>query len=187
MTLEAPLTPTKVKERSAEATRHLCETLQLPTLATKDLAYLALALAEAASEEAEHNVEFNRRVRELYEKIAPPKKLAKPKQTTAWPQPTKEELMIPLRAVGRVDPERIAPFAPTDPYALLELFGPAQLPRALYLHTLDNLKRAVPFVQARHPHTRPTNMGRKDAIVDYIMRYVTQPDEPDVARSQQAG
>ncbi|HUY77839.1 MAG TPA: hypothetical protein VMV29_13795 [Ktedonobacterales bacterium] len=181
MTLEAPLTATSVKERSAAATRHLCETLQLDTLAPKDLTYLALALTEVASEEAEHNSEFNRRVRELYEMIAPTKKPAKPRSPSSWQRPTKEELMKPLKAVGTVDPSRIAPYAPPDPYALLELFGPEQLPRVLFLRTLENLKRAVRIVQARHPGTKPSNMGRKDAIVEYIMRYVTEPAE---AKSQ---
>jgi len=179
MTIEAPLTPTAVKERSAAATRHLCETLHLETLAPKDLSYLALALAEVASQEAERNTEFNRRIRELFETITPPKKAAKPQppSSSLWKQPTKEELMAPLKAVGSVDESRIAPYAPPDPYALLDLFGVEQLPRALYLRTLANLKRAVPFVQAQHPGTRPTSMAKKDAIVEYIMRYVTQPSE----------
>jgi len=177
MTIEAPVTPGALKERSAAATRRLCETLRLESLTPKDLSYLALALTEAAAQEAESNTAFNQRLRELYHTLTPPKKVARgsrPEPTIK--RPTQEDLTKPLQAIGTVDPSRIRPYAPPDPYALLDLYGAEQLPLSLFRYTLDSLKRTVPIVQARHPGTRPTNMGRKDSIVEYVMRYVTEPD-----------
>ena len=177
MTVEVGLTPAALKERSAAATRHLCETLHLESVEPRDLTYLALALAEVAAQEAERNTTFNQRVRELYETITPPKKAAKASTDPSIRRPTREEILAPLKAVGTVDQSRIAPYAPPDPYALMELFGVEQMPRAMYRYTLDNLKRSVPFIQARHPGTKPSSMAKKDAIVEYIMRYVTEPTE----------
>lgn len=177
MTGEAKPTAAALKERSAAATRHLCETLHLEGVEPRDLNYLALALTEVAAQEAERNSAFNQRIRQLYEAIIPPKKVVKTRGASSIQRPTQAEILAPLRAVGTVDPERIAPYAPPDPYALMDLFGAEQLPRALYRYTLDNLKRAVPFVQAQHPGTKPTSMAKKDAIVEYIMRYVTEPAE----------
>lgn len=158
-----------MKERSAQATRELCQALGLEGVVPKNLQYLALALTEAAASEARRNPAFADCVADLYRKYLPPPPIKRGGTRTprSYRVPT-------YRAVGTVDNSLIAPGTRPDPYAMLQLLGKDQLPSALKELGRDGLKEAVAVVQERHPGTRPTNMGQIKPMVDYILTHVQQ-------------
>lgn len=155
--------PTTIQQRSAEATRVLREVLGL-----EDLKLLAAALAEVAADEAAHNHQFAQRIRETYHQIE------EMKRPTPKPVRRNEPLakLVPIVPPGEI---RIDPHAPLDPYILIRLYGGHQLRAALDGYTLASLKEASATTQERNPGTKPTNKGRKDAIIDYIVEHVAGP------------
>lgn len=129
----------------------------------KDLKRLAAALAEAAAEEVVRNRAFADRVRALYAEV--PASTRKPPGVTAF-----DIDLVPIR---RIEGREIDPAAPLDPYFLLDLYGPAQLEKALGLFPLAKLKEASATVERRHPGTKPTNRGSKAALIAYIVDRLT--------------
>ncbi len=79
----------------------------------------------------------------------------------------------PLVPIRRIEGYRADPFSPPDPLFLTRLYGDHQLDRALQDYTLDFLKLTAANVQAAHPGTKPASMAKKQAVIDYIVRYST--------------
>ena len=168
-------TPT-VQEQSAAATRDLCQALGLGTLKPAQLKLLTVALARAATEEAQQNEMFRQRVQMLYQSLIPvkaPKPPKPPKEVTGRRQKVK------LEPIGTVDETELNPYAPPNPWALQRLYGDHQLAAALERYSPQALKEALPAVQERYPGTKPKRVT-KPGIIDYIvemLRPVTGPSE----------
>lgn len=128
-----------------------------------DLRRLTIALAEAAAQELVGNRPFAARVRALYDEVP-----ATPSRASA-PDPFATQL-VPIKMVPGRD---INPAAPLDPYFLLEVYGASQLETALNLFPVAKLKEGAAMVERHHPGTKPTNRGRKAALVEYIVRYAS--------------
>jgi hypothetical protein len=64
---------------------------------------------------------------------------------------------------------RTDPFSSPIPDHLVRVFGRPQLARALHEYTVAALKETADQYQARHPGTKPTNRGRRDALTAYII------------------
>jgi hypothetical protein len=159
-----------VQERSALATRTLCQALGLGTLKPADLKFLALALTEIASAEIKDRAGFGERVSAAFEQVRA-NYSAKGKGATSKGKSTGAG-MKPLVPIGNVDPARFAPSARTDPYALLDLYGSQQLEAALSRYPASELKKAAALVEERNPGTKPPARASKPALIEYIVRYV---------------
>jgi hypothetical protein len=150
-----------LRERGAEATRNLREAMRLPTNAG-DTGILSTALAEAAAEEGRQNPRFAGEVRRRYEALLGERR----------PAPQPRGALPPLKPVRTDLPFRlIDPFAPPDPQFLIQVYGRHQLEQALARYSVSVLKRTVAVIERQHPSTKPTNRGRKDAVISYIVKY----------------
>lgn len=165
-----------VAQRTAEATRVSAEYLHF-----EDQKRAAAALAEAAAEAVQRDRAFAARVQALYDDMAPP-------PPPAPRQPRQPAGQTGGRARGGAKVAKVAPdinlipikyipgyeadsSAPPDPYLLLEMYGPAQLPLAIGRYDKPDLQQAVKLVKARNPKTRPTGASWQ-ALVDYIVEFV---------------
>lgn len=152
-----------VAQRTAEAVRLASEHLGLD-----DAKRLGAALAESAAEWVRRDPAFVARVHALYAETAPRPKASgngARRQTRAAPD-------VELRPLKQIDGV-LNPAAPPDPYFLLDLYGPDQLPLALQRYTAVRLREAAKQVQGRHPGTKPSGTSRQQ-MVDYIMAYVAR-------------
>jgi PHD/YefM family antitoxin component YafN of YafNO toxin-antitoxin module len=147
--------PLTLAQRSAAAAQQAAA-----LVGADDVKRMGVALAEAALEGMRRNPSFAAHVRQLYDSMAAQRsvRIKDPKRTTSRVE------LVPIR---RLDVE-INPAAPPDPYLLLDLYGPEQLPLALEPYTLPRLREAVKQVQARHPGTKPHGTS-KPAIIDYLV------------------
>lgn len=152
-----------LQERGANATRDLRKTLQL-VADVNDTSILGTALAEAAIEESRHNPRFADDIRRRYDEMMGMRNTPT-KRTT----PKAKEPLPPLVPIGRVAHTAFDPFAPPDPHFLTQVYGRHQLVRALQDYSVESLKRTVAALEARHPGTKPTNRGRKDPLIAYIV------------------
>ncbi len=147
--------PLTVAQRAAAAAQQAAE-----MLGADDVKRVGAALAEAALEGMRRNPSFLAHVRQLYESMAPRRTAAEPRRNSQRVQ------LVPIR---QLDVE-INPAAAPDPYLLLDLYGPEQLPLALQPYTLSRLKDSVGHVQKRHPGTKPDGTS-KQAVIAYLIRY----------------
>jgi hypothetical protein len=131
-------------------------------LGAEDVKRMGAALAEAALEGMRRNSSFAAHVRQLYESMAPRRAITEPKRTKSRVE------LVPIR---QLDVE-INPAAPPDPYLLLELYGPEQLPLALEPYSTPRLRETVKRLQTRRPGTKPQGMT-KQAVIDYIVHHAT--------------
>lgn len=171
---EATLT---IQQRSAAATRALCEVLGLGALKPADLKYLALALTQAATEEARYDSAFADRIRALLQSLLPAKPAPRKPRDEASGLPGRRRgavKRIDLVPVGRVDETLLDPYAPPNPWALQQLYGNDQLPAALDRYSLAKVKDALALMQRRYPDMRPKRMT-KSGIIDYIVEQVVNP------------
>jgi hypothetical protein len=150
--------PLTIAQRSAAAAQQASE-----ILGTDDLKRVGAALAEAALEGMRRNPSFAAHVRQLYESMAPPRAITEPKRTKSRVE------LVPIRQLN----VEINPAAPPDPYLLLELYGPEQLPLALEPYSTPRLRETVKRLQTRFPGTKPQG-ATKQAVIDYIVRYATE-------------
>lgn len=160
-------TTTKPKLTINDAAKHAGFVLEIDDL---DLKRLGIALAYAASEEVEHNTPFASQVRTIYDALA--LSAATGTRGRGRGGSGTKEPAVNLIPVKHVEGYEINLAAPLDPYFLYELYGSEQFPIALGLYSATRLKEAVAIVQERHPGTKPSNRSRKDALVEYIIRYV---------------
>jgi hypothetical protein len=151
-------------QRGIEATRHLREALSLPT-SVGDAAVLGTILAEVAAEESRRNPTFANEVRRRYEAaIATRRPAARDSRQV--------QVLPPLVPIRRIEgAHHRDPFAPPDPTYLVQLYGKHQLARALQGFLVDSLKQTAAQIEQQHPGTKPTNRGRKDALIAYIIEY----------------
>jgi hypothetical protein len=149
--------PLTIAQRSAAAAQQAAE-----ILGADDLKRVGVALAEAALEGMRRNPSFAAHVRQLYESMAPRRAITEPKRSKSRVE------LVPIR---QLDVE-INPAAPPDPYLLLELYGPEQLPRALEPYSAPRLRETVKHLQTRHPGTKPQGTT-KQAVIDYIVYHAT--------------
>ena len=163
------------KQQSDDVMRNLRDALHL-TLDVSDMAVLSTALAEVVTEEIRRS--FDRRfadnVRLRYQEL-----LSLRTTSTTPRRKQKQELppLVPLTPAGRRMYEgdfHINPFAPPNPAEIVDVYGGAQLGRALQDYTLDMLKQAAAKVQQEHPGTKPASKARKDAVIEYIVKYTGQ-------------
>jgi hypothetical protein len=155
------LTPT---QRVAEAAQQVATTLGL-----EDQKRVSAALAEAAAEAVRRDSLFAARVRILYKEMTP----APPaRRTPAQGRGTRAAPDVELVPIKQVEGWFLNPGAPPDPYFLLELYGPKQLPLALQRYTVARLREAVEAVQQRNPGTSPRGRTRP-ALIDYIVEHVS--------------
>ncbi len=153
--------PSTAAQRTSEAIRKAAG-----KLGVKDLKWLGAALAEAAADGVERNTAFAAQVRALYESMVPPRPIKEPSRRRGGRAAPDVEL-VPIKQMDVF----INPAAPPDPYFLLELYGPAQLPLALSRNTAPRLREAVKMVKERNPGTRP-NGTNSAALIDYIVEHV---------------
>jgi hypothetical protein len=127
---------------------------------------LAVAVAEAAIEEAQHNGAFLRFIQFLYDAHASARTPASRKQSGA--KPRKE--LVPIISPDEVGFDRDEK---TTAYGLQRLYGNAQLRDALEYYTLATLKEMAEEVTRRNPDTVPSTKRTKVAIIDYIVSCLT--------------
>ncbi len=149
-----------IKERSALATRRFCEALQLGVVAPKNLTYLTIALTEAAAEEVARNGALRERIKQIYSGMLPP-----PRQTP--PRPS-----AGVRADGARKGSTLAPGNPPDLGALARNYHPDEWATALRKYGMPALKNGVRVVQEEHPGAKPANMSTKEALVEFLLRYI---------------
>jgi hypothetical protein len=168
--MSASVEPTveTTSERSARATRQLCEALGLGTVKAKDLPLLTIALAEVATREAWDNVQFADRVRSAFRILE-----ANRPKPGAHKKPSTFEALV---AVGPVDLAKLRPNGTLDPYALHTALGSTQSRQVLNDLMLEELKQSAALVEQRNPGTAPTSRRAKKALVTYIMEHVTNPN-----------
>jgi hypothetical protein len=99
----------------------------------------------------------------------PPSGSIKPKSRKPKPETLKA-----LRHTGK----DIDPYGPPDPRDLRYAYGTDKLSRALQDYTMDRLKMAADKVQREHPGTKPTSRAKKQALIDYIVKYHNAPSQP---------
>jgi hypothetical protein len=162
------------EDQAVMVTRLLCEALGL-TVPKTQLKYLTIALAETATEEIYHDPGFADRLKARFEGLRskPPQKKGSHKNKAEHanqPEQPKRKLVL----LNQIDPDRLNPYGIPDPVALLEAFGREQLPLALKEYSLSMLNRIAAEVQLHHPTTHPRNKRQKDAVIDYIVRYVVE-------------
>lgn len=152
-------TVTKRTSTVTEIAERASKQLGLP-----DVKRVGIALAEIAAQEAERNRAFAERIRTLYDGLAPARE--RKKMLTAF-----DVKLVPIKHVqGR----ELNPADPLDPYFLFEVYGPAQLPTALSMFPVAKLKEGIAIVERRHPGTKPTNRGQKQALIDYMVLWITK-------------
>jgi hypothetical protein len=152
------------KTRSAEAARNLHAALRLP-VDMSDAATLSAALLEVIAEESQRspNPRIAEAVCQRYQE------LFALRSTSAKRDVKYVEPLIPLRyAEGTIDP-----FAPPDPKKLIYVYGQDKLARALSNYTLFMLKQTAAKIEQERPGTKPSNRGRKDAVIEYIVKYAS--------------
>jgi hypothetical protein len=155
-----------LRQRGADATRRLRDTLNLPSDLT-DSAILGTALAEIAIEESRSNPALASRIRQRYFEMASLRTSTAQNGTRR-----KAEPLPPLVAIRRDTAIReIDSFKPPDPKFLTYVYGHAQLGRALQDYTLVMLKQTAAKVQAEHPGTKPRSKSSNAAVIDYIVQY----------------
>lgn len=156
-----------LQQRGSEATKNLRTTLQLP-VNLNDNTILGTALAEIATEESRNNPLFAAKVRERYAEL-----LGQNGGTRKRSLGNKQfyESMPPLVPIRRIDGYVHDPFAPPDPHLLIQLYGKDQLSRALFDYTVDMLKQVASKIEQKHPGTKPSNRGKRDALIAYIVQY----------------
>lgn len=152
------------QQRAVDATSRLRQVLEVD-----DLKMLSTALAEVAADEAKHNPDFARRIRDVYQELidSAPKKRTPPAKETAT-----GVALVPLPGTEGL---RVDPFAPLDPYLLTRIYGSHQLRAALGVYSLPKLKQALAVVEERHPDAKPKSKGQKQAVLDYIVEHVAGP------------
>jgi len=161
-------------ERSAEATRSLCEALGIGFVPTTKLKVLATALAEVAAEEARRNLDFSGRVRALYEQLATPKNKPSSSASGSARRRAQRQVtpLVPLAEAGTV---RFNPYLGCEPEKLLILYGREQLPAALNEYSSDHLKEAAQRIRAERPESKLRSKASRAAIIDYIVEHVAGP------------
>jgi hypothetical protein len=171
-TVEMPATDTSTPDRSANATRQLCDALKLETLKPKELKSLTVALAEAASEEVRHNQHFRERILSIFQEVsAASTSIGRGAQKrSAPPRPN----LTPIR---HIDPKLFGPDKPLDPYLVRYAYGDDQLRPMLERFPASELKKAAAFVEERNPGTKPSSRTQKAALLNYIVTHVTESQE----------
>lgn len=161
-----------LKERSALATRQLRD-----VVGRDDLDLLAIALAEVATAEAQHNPAFIERVHAVYDGLVEVKSQSATAHKSSSPTSSKtaaKDTKPPLVPIAIIKDHVLDPWAPPDPYYLNRLFGPEQLYAALDRYNLPTLKRSLPLVQAKHPGTKPRRISSKDDVITYMVTMVVE-------------
>jgi hypothetical protein len=151
-----------VKQRGADATANLRQSLNLPVVDGDAFAFGA-ALAEIAAEESTRNTRFADALRARYQDFIAQQPAAK--------RGTSKAELPPLVPIRRMEGYRADPFSPPSPQFLTQLYGEHQLDRALQDYTLDMLKETSAKIEAAHPGTKPRSKSSKQAVIDYIVRY----------------
>lgn len=158
-------------DRSTAATQRLCDVLALGVVKPKELKHLATAVTEAASAEAAHNAAFRERILSTYNEL---KTAAAPKRTSSSRGGTTKAKtpLAWLTPIHPVDPKQFGPDKLLDPYLIQYAYGDEVLRTILDGYSAARLKEAAAIVAERNPGTGPANRSRKDALIEYIVRYV---------------
>lgn len=155
----------QLRQRTMEASQHLYEVLRLSSEGT-DSKLLQLAITEMVVQESQHNPQFAHEIRRHYNDLATfQTAAANGKAEKAPPLPP----LIPLNT--NLGYHEVDPFTPPDPAYLVRVYGHDQLARALHDYKLATLKLTMANVQRSHPGTKPTNLGNKASVIDYIVKY----------------
>jgi len=159
---DANLTTT---QRVAQATKRVAEFLHV-----SDQKRVEAAITEIMVEEMLRNPGFALRVKGRYDELAPQKK----PRSAQTREPKKVKITpLDLTPIRHIEGREIDITKPIDPYFLFEVYGAAQLPKALGYQTLPNLREALEIVQERHPGTKPKGRLTKETAIAYIVAYVT--------------
>jgi hypothetical protein len=163
-----PTSAPTVAERALLATQNLREALSLDVLTPKELTQLSVALVQASTLEIRQNAAFRERVLSLDREVSESTKPAPRKSAPNHAKVVKPPL-VPFR---QVDTQLFGPDKPLDPYLVHYAYGDDQLRDALERFPVSELKKAAATVDQRNPDTKPINRSRKDALIEYIVRYV---------------
>jgi hypothetical protein len=163
--MSATLTTSK---REATQQRIKYATAQLQSLiGATDVKLLSAAVTEAAAAEALHNPTFRRMVQRIYDELS----TSPVRATTSRAKAPRQSALVPLSGT---EGARFDPFAPLDPYALVNLYGPAQLQTALSGYSAATLRQAVALVRQKHPQTKPTDARKPESLIAYIVQQLTR-------------
>jgi hypothetical protein len=81
----------------------------------------------------------------------------------------------PLVPIRRIEgPLNIDPFRVPDPERLAYIYGKNQLARALQELRVETLKQMAAKIEQRYVGTKPTNRGRANALIAYIVEHTDQ-------------
>ena len=164
--------PTTVASRTVTLTPRAVEAVwrAVETLDIADPKRLASAIVEIAADEAERNARFAERVKTLYAALTPAKPV---KAATKSAKGAKGPKLLPadITPIKHVEGRPFDIGAPPGPYFLLDIFGPAQLPRVLAMYSVQGLQDAVAIVQERHPNAKPKGKT-KAALVEFLVSHV---------------
>ncbi len=158
------MTQQALRERGAAAIENLGATLQLPETAL-DSTILATALAEIAADECRRNSEFARAVRTRYDEIAALRSAGAGGSRARGSRIPVSELV----PIGNIPGWQSDPFSPPNPHILIQVYGRAQLARALDEYTVEALKQTAATYEAKFPGTKPTNRGQRAPLIAYIV------------------
>ncbi len=150
-----------LQQRLNEIVQHSGELLEL-----SDLKALSVAIAEAAADAIKQDAVFAQKVCKHYKELA---NVTSPAPHTGMKGQNEGDDLVPIKAVAGHD---VGIVAPLDPYFLQELYGDAQLPKALKRYTLKHLLEGAALVERKHPGTKPANKTKKDAVIAYIINYI---------------
>ena len=133
------------------------------TLGVEDTSKLNLALLLTAADEVDRNSAFAARVRNRYQLL--PNSQAKSTLRANRELPR-------LTLLKHVEGFTFNAADTPNPYLINEAFGIKQLRELLDYLPLFKVKEASAIVEQRNPGTKPTNKSKKDAVIEYIVRYV---------------
>jgi hypothetical protein len=165
-----------VKEQAQAATTRIRTTLGIGTLSKAELERLSAALAIAAADEMEVNQRLVTRVKELFESLTPAKALTTRENENL--SRNKKQNILDL-----IDPDRLVPIAtgiahdfdptaPPDARFLMQLYGAAQLPKALKRYSATRLKETATLLVAEQPLPKLKSKATKDELIAFIVQRI---------------
>jgi len=158
-----------VQERTIEATSKIRQLLGLEDLNANDLKRLSAAVALAAEEEIAHDETFALRIQQLFSDLAPPAVVkASTKRKKSVDEVIANDDLVPI--ANHID-HRFDPYAPPDPKFLAQLYGIAQLPKALNRYSTSILRETIGSLLLDHPVLPKPHIkkAKKEELIAYIV------------------
>jgi hypothetical protein len=168
-----------VQDLAVDATSKIRQVLGLNELTPAELKRLSAAVAVAAAEEIARDAMFAQKIRRLFEDMTPSRRAKSPKGTPS-PQasPRQKKTMDEILANDGLTPitdhidHKYDPSAPPDPKFLLQLYGSAQLYKALDRFSTEALRRTIAVMVKEQPGlAKPKAKATKEEIIEFIIAH----------------